>query len=174
MTANWPIPYAKVGSRRTAACVTLGATSLSSSNHFPHRLYSNIIKPVALAPGCDRLSTKPDPTGSGTMTSTMGMVLVAFIIASVAAPPPVTNTSRVPRHTFVSQLQRLQPSVARAAHCALASNPNAQTLPKMPRSVLERLACLLILPLGRRHDPGPHVAVCARQAATLPPCRREL
>ena len=44
-------------------CVTLGAISLSSSNHFPHKLYSNIIKPVALAPGCDRLSTKPDPTG---------------------------------------------------------------------------------------------------------------
>src|SRR6516165_4974669 len=38
MTVNWPIPAATTGSRRTAACVTLGAISLSSSNHFPHKL----------------------------------------------------------------------------------------------------------------------------------------
>src|SRR6516164_9548046 len=93
MTANWPIPYANVGSRRTAACVTLGAISLRSSNHFPHKLYSNIIKPVALAPGCDKLSTRPDPTGSTTMTNTIGMVWVAFTMISVAAPPPTTSTS---------------------------------------------------------------------------------
>src|SRR5215472_5253320 len=84
MTANWPIPAATAGSRRTAACVTLGAISVSSSNHFPHKLYSNIIKPVALAPGFDRLSTKPDPRGSGTMTNTMGVVSVSFSITSTA------------------------------------------------------------------------------------------
>src|SRR5215468_6498383 len=72
MTANWPIPVAVLALRRIAACVTFGAISLSSSSHFPHRLYSNIIKPVALAPGCDRDSTKPDPTGSGALTNTMG------------------------------------------------------------------------------------------------------
>src|SRR5215470_11122012 len=51
MTANWPIPCAKVGSRRTAARVTLGAISLSSSGHFPHRLYSNINKAGSVAAG---------------------------------------------------------------------------------------------------------------------------
>jgi hypothetical protein len=61
MTANWPIPAAAPASRSTAAFVTFGAISLSSPNHFPHKLYSNIIKPVALAPGCDRLSMQPDP-----------------------------------------------------------------------------------------------------------------
>ena len=40
MTANWPIPETNVGSRRTAARVTLGAISLSNSGHFPHRLKS--------------------------------------------------------------------------------------------------------------------------------------
>jgi hypothetical protein len=74
-------------------CVTFGAISLSSSNHFPHKLYSNIIKPVALAPGRDRLSTKPDPTGSGAMTNTMGMVRVTFSTASAGVPPPATSTS---------------------------------------------------------------------------------
>ena len=34
MAANWPIPEATAGSRRTAARVTPGAISLSSSSHF--------------------------------------------------------------------------------------------------------------------------------------------
>ena len=67
MAANWPIPAAMAGSRRTAARVTPGAISLSSSSHFPLMLYSNCIKPVALPPGRARLSTKPAPTGSATM-----------------------------------------------------------------------------------------------------------
>ena len=77
MTANWPMPATKAGSRRTAARVTPGAISLSNSGHFPHKLYSNIIKPVALPPGCERLWTKPEPTGSGTSTKTIGTVRVA-------------------------------------------------------------------------------------------------
>ena len=45
------------------------------------------MKPVALRPGRDRLSTKPEPTGSGTMTNTIGTVLVAWSIAAWDAPP---------------------------------------------------------------------------------------
>src|SRR5271168_2868685 len=38
IAANWPIPAAKAGSRRTATRVRLAAISLSSSSHFPLRL----------------------------------------------------------------------------------------------------------------------------------------
>ena len=41
------------------------------------KLYSNCIKPVALPPGRDRLLTRPAPTGSGTITNTIGTVRVA-------------------------------------------------------------------------------------------------
>ena len=44
---------------------------------FAAELYSNCMKPVALPPGRARLSTKPAPTGSGTMMNTIGMVRVA-------------------------------------------------------------------------------------------------
>ena len=45
------------GSRMTAARVTAGVTSLSSSSHFAPMLYSKLVKPVALPPGRARLST---------------------------------------------------------------------------------------------------------------------
>ena len=54
---NWPIPVGMAGSRRTATRVTPGAICLSSSNHFPARLYSNGVKPVTLPPGRAKLST---------------------------------------------------------------------------------------------------------------------
>ena len=66
IAANWPMPAAMAGSRRTATRFTPGAISLSSSSHFALMLYSNCIKPVALPPGRARLSTKPAPTGSAT------------------------------------------------------------------------------------------------------------
>ena len=74
---NWPVPEGMEASRRTAARVMRGASSLSSSSHFPLRPYSNCKNPVALPPGRARLSTNPPPTGSGTMTNTMGTVRVS-------------------------------------------------------------------------------------------------
>src|SRR5262245_24087266 len=56
----------------TATRVTFGAISSSSSSHLPPRLYSSAVKPVALRPGCARLSTKPAPTGSATNANTIG------------------------------------------------------------------------------------------------------
>ncbi len=40
IAANWPIPEGMAASRRTAARDTPGAICLSSSSHFPVRLYS--------------------------------------------------------------------------------------------------------------------------------------
>ena len=91
--ANWPIPAGRAGSQRTAARVTPGTISLSSSSHFPLKLYSNVIKPVALPPGRDRLSTKPEPTGSGTSTNTIGTVRVARSNCCVAGAPVAKITS---------------------------------------------------------------------------------
>src|SRR5262245_36989886 len=68
------MPADVAGSRRTTTRVTVGAISLSSSSHFPLRLYSNSMKPVTLPPGCARLSTKSAPTGSGVIANTTGMV----------------------------------------------------------------------------------------------------
>jgi hypothetical protein len=50
----------------TAARLTAGAISLSSSSHFPLMPYSKRVKPVALPPGRAKLSTNPAPTGSVT------------------------------------------------------------------------------------------------------------
>ena len=57
MAPNCPLPRASAASRNTAARVTRGEISLSSSSHFPSMLYSNGIKPVALPPGRARFST---------------------------------------------------------------------------------------------------------------------
>ena len=57
ITANCPIPAGKEGSQRIAARVVPGAICFSNSNHLPAKLYSNCMKPVALPPGRDRLST---------------------------------------------------------------------------------------------------------------------
>ena len=63
--AHWPIPPVMAESRMTATRVTPGATSLSSSNHFPLVLYAIRVKPVALRPGRARLSTNPSADRAG-------------------------------------------------------------------------------------------------------------
>src|SRR5215472_16090926 len=93
MTANWPMLAITDGSQRTAARVAAGAICFSSSSHFALKLYSNCRKPVEFPPGCDRLSTKPDPTGSGTTTNTIGTVRVVLVNCSVATAPPDKITS---------------------------------------------------------------------------------
>ena len=71
----------------------LGAISLSNSSHFPLKPYSNCMKPVALPPGCDRLSTKPEPTGSATFANTIGTVWVACSNGATDELPVVNMTS---------------------------------------------------------------------------------
>ena len=69
----------------TAARVMCGATSLSSSSHFPLKPYSIVVNPVALPPGRAKLATKPALTGSITCTNTIGMVRVIRCKGSYAA-----------------------------------------------------------------------------------------
>ena len=51
------VPLVAAGSRITATRVTLGAISLSVSNHFPAMPYSKFVNPVMLPPGAARLVT---------------------------------------------------------------------------------------------------------------------
>src|SRR5262245_54899165 len=90
---HWPVPEAMAASRMTAARVTRGVISLSSSNHFALMPYSNVVKPVALPPGRAKLLTKPAPTGSGVCVNTIGTVRVACSSDGTAAPPPARMTS---------------------------------------------------------------------------------
>ncbi len=72
--------------------VTAGTSSCSSCNFFPGSP-SKSAMPVTLPPGRFRRSTNPKPTGSPTVTKTIGMVVVAFLAAIVAPGSGVTNTS---------------------------------------------------------------------------------
>src|SRR5215469_1704495 len=53
--------------------------------------------PVTLAPGRARLATRPAPTGSPTLTITIGIVLVAFLAANDACVTTETITSTLSR-----------------------------------------------------------------------------
>jgi len=121
ITANWPMPAITDGSQRTAARVTLGAICFSNSSHLPLKLYSNCKKPVAFPPGCDRLSTKPDPTGSGTTTNTIGTVRVVLINCSTAPEPDVRITSGVSATNSAAYLRArsASPWPKRASICTL-------------------------------------------------------
>jgi hypothetical protein len=77
----------------TATRVTLGAISLSSSSHFPLRLNSDAAKPVALPPGRARLATQPPPTGSMTVTNTIGAFRLTCCKAPTVAPDVARRTS---------------------------------------------------------------------------------
>ena len=69
IAAYWPIPAGSKESRTTATRVRLGASSLSSSSHFPLRLYSNALNPVESPHRRPRqaFATNPAPTGSMTL-----------------------------------------------------------------------------------------------------------
>src|SRR5215831_17772604 len=90
---HWPVPEAIAASRMTAARVTRGAISLSSSSHFALIPYSNVVKPMTLPPGRAKLSTKPAPTGSGVCVNTIGTLRVACSNGGTTAPPAARMTS---------------------------------------------------------------------------------
>ena len=54
-------------------------------------------RPVTLPPGRARLATRPLPTGSVTVTKTIGMTAVACLAAMTTGVPDVTMTSTLSR-----------------------------------------------------------------------------
>src|SRR5262245_42321175 len=81
---SWPLPDARPRSRRIAASVTRGTSSLSSSSHFPLMPNSNTENPVILPPGRAKLSTNALPTGSATCANTIGTLRDASHVDSGA------------------------------------------------------------------------------------------
>src|SRR5204863_72365 len=62
------------------------------SSCFDESSSAKLLTPVMLPPGCARLFTSPKPTGSAPVPITIGIVLVAFWTAKLAARGPETMT----------------------------------------------------------------------------------
>src|SRR5262249_10503085 len=86
------------------------------------------VNPVALPPGCARLATKPAPTGSMTVTNTIGTLRVACSnAATLAVPDAATRTSGASATSSVACLRSSSASVAkRGSMCRL--RPSLQPL----------------------------------------------
>ena len=170
--ANWPIPAAMAGSRRTAARVTPGAISLSSSSHFAAKPYSNIIKPVALPPGRDRLSTKPALTGSGTITNTIGTVRVTWSNGATLTLPIARMTSGASATNSVAYLRMSAALPARPAgvdvHVAAVSP--AQLLQPLMECKVARLSVRILRSGARKHADAPHALWLLRAHRHRPRC----
>ena len=132
------MPAGLAGFRMTATRVTLGAICLRSSNHFPLKLYSNSIKPVALLPGRASASTKPAPTGSTTPTKTIGKLRVTCCNAVTLREPAARMISGA---SAISSLRVSafaldivpHPSGCRSARCGHRSSPIVGVLVETPR-----------------------------------------
>ncbi len=61
-----------------------------------------LVTPVTLPPGRARLATRPDLTGSATLTKTIGIVDVARLAAATAGVPHATMTSTLNRTSSVA------------------------------------------------------------------------
>ena len=70
-----------------------GTISISNSSHLLVIVGGRLLNPVALPPGCGKLTTNPLPTGSATCTKTTGMVRVSWSTASVTGVVSVRITS---------------------------------------------------------------------------------
>src|SRR6516225_10673155 len=125
ITPNMAVPEGMSGSRRTATRVTLGATCLRRSSHFPLKLYSNTKKPVALPPGLARLSTMPPPTGSTTPTNTIGKVRLLRCNGATLKVPLARMTSGPSASNSVAYLRARSTS----------SSPQRVSIRMLPPSV---------------------------------------
>src|SRR5215471_11878613 len=71
----------------SAARDASGTMSFKISIHLPLTEPSMLMNPVMLPPGRGRLATKPLPTGSDTVTNTIGIVLVSCWSAATTGVP---------------------------------------------------------------------------------------
>src|SRR5262249_219628 len=74
---------AVAGLNKTVTGWTGGAISFRSCSHFVGIIGSMLVNPVTLPPGSAKLATKPLPTGSETLTNTIGIVRVCCSSAAV-------------------------------------------------------------------------------------------
>src|SRR5262249_24681651 len=162
---NSPVPEGRAGSRKTAARLTAGATSLSSSSHFPPKLYSKDMKLVALPPGRAKLSTKPAATGSPTVGNTTGTVWVACSVAPTVEAPWATITSGA--------------SAANSAACrrissalAVAQRVSICTLETLQESAEADLKFPIVRTRGQENADEAHLLALLRARRERPRSRR--
>src|ERR1700738_3195449 len=180
ITANWPIPEGFAGSRKTAARVTPGAICLSSSSHFPLKLYSNCMKPVVLPPGRARLSTRPLPTGSTAIANTIGIVRVAccntavegVVVARMTSGASATNSAACLRCLSIllaapqrMSIRTLRPSVQPNC-CSPCKNASNRACPSE-----SSLGEFMSTPMRRMRSPSCVRAASGHAAAAAPPRR---
>ena len=77
--------------------------SFSSSSRLAANTSAMVVNPVTFPPGRARLSTSPSATGSGTVKKTIGIVLVAFLAATVAAEPRHDDDINLESDQLISQ-----------------------------------------------------------------------
>src|SRR5262249_24316515 len=152
IAANWPIPAASAGSRRTAARVMWGAISLSSSSHFPLMPYSKAVNPVALPPGCARLATNPAPTGSMTLANTIGALRLACCSAATLPPAVAPRQARHARVGGAKNQARRKPTQSIRV-CAIAVR-----MARSPAGADPHVAAVgppnLLYPVQERREPS--------------------
>ena len=86
-----------VSRTRIAILAGFGMSSVTSCNRFAITSPLMLVMPVMLPPGRARLATRPSLTGSSPTPKTIGIVVVAALAASAAAPLPgvaMTSTRR--------------------------------------------------------------------------------
>ena len=174
IAANWPIPAASAGSRRTAARVTPGAISLSSSSHFPLMPYSYWVKPVALPPGRARLSTKPAPTGSRSTANTIGTVRVACSNGPTAEPPTARMTSGASATNSAAYLRvrSASPAPQRVVDPHVAAVGPAQLLQPLQERRDAGLRFRIVRGAVHEHADAPHALALLRARRERPRGRR--
>src|SRR5262249_15443801 len=70
--------------------LALGTSSRSNSNRFAPRVLVIKVTPVTLPPGRLRLETRPRSTGSAPIAKTIGLVVVAALVATAAGGESAT------------------------------------------------------------------------------------
>ena len=111
-------------------------------------LVKSLNKPEGNATGFTLLTNDLEPKRLGLLHDLLPKADVAFSINSATVPPPARITSGASatnsRHICAFRRHCRHPSEPRSERSVRPSNPTAQTLAKMPCSVPERLACLLL------------------------------
>ena len=148
----------------------LGAISLSSSSHFAPKPYSYAMNPVALPPGRARLSTKPAPTGSGTITNTIGTVLVACSNGATAALPlaRMTSGASATKSTACLRVSSASPAAQRVSIRTLRPIGPAQLLQPLREHRDAGLPFRIVRGQRHEHADAPHPLALLRARRERP------
>ena len=126
------------------------------------------MNPVALPPGRARLSTKPDPTGSGTIANTIGTLRVASNNGDKLAAPVVKMTSGASATNSAAYLRMVSGLPPPSRNSIRMLRPSVQPNPCSPRrnaAMRSRISgSSVLLPLV--NTPIRRIAGCCARAAS--------